>query len=80
MSAQGFYGDTFSDGFGGFQTMRTRQQEPSDVFDYPQKFIQGVRMDKVISFSSYSSQYSTKLLINSTNGMCLYLAKTAGRP
>ena len=78
MSAQGFHGDTFSDGFGGFQTMRKRQQEPSDVFDYPQKFIQGVKMDKVISFSSYSRFY--KLVINSTNGMCLYLAKTTSRP
>ena len=47
MSAQGFHGDTFSDGFGGFQTMRKRQQDPVEVFDYPQQFLQGVRIDEV---------------------------------
>ena len=45
MSAQGFHGDT--DGFGGFQTMRKRQQDPSNVYDYPQQFLQGVEIDEV---------------------------------
>ena len=48
MSAQGFHGDTFSDGFGGFQTMRKRQQDPVEVFDYPDQFVQGAQIDKVI--------------------------------
>ena len=48
MSAQGFHGDTFSDGFGGFQTMRKRQQDPVEVFDYPKQFLQGVRNGEVI--------------------------------
>ena len=44
MSAQGFHGDTFSDGSGGFQTMRKRQQDLVEVFDYPQ---QGVQIEEV---------------------------------
>jgi hypothetical protein len=47
MSAQGFHGDTFSDGFGGFQTMRKRQQDPVEVYDYPEQFLQEVQIDKV---------------------------------
>ena len=47
MSAQGFHGDTFSDGFGGFQTMRKRHQDPSNVYDYPEQFLQGVEIDEV---------------------------------
>ena len=47
MSAQGFHGDTFSDGFGGFQTMKKRQQDPVEVFDYPQQFLQGMQIDEV---------------------------------
>ena len=47
MSAQGFHGDTFSDGFGGFQTMRKRQQDPSNVYDYPEQFLQGVEINEV---------------------------------
>jgi hypothetical protein len=47
MSAQGFHGDTFSDGFGGFQTMRKKQQDPVKLFDYPLQFLEGVRNDEV---------------------------------
>ena len=47
MSAQGFHGDTFSDGFGGFQTMRKRQHDPVEDVDYPDQFLQGVRIDEV---------------------------------
>ena len=50
MSAQGFHGDTFSDGFGGFQTMKKRQQDPVEVFDYPQQFLQGMQIDEVTTF------------------------------
>ena len=49
MSAQGFHGETFSDGFGGFQTMKKRQQDPIDVYDYPEQFRQGVRIDQIIT-------------------------------
>ena len=31
MTPQGFYGDTFSDGFGGFRTMKRR--EPTEMKD-----------------------------------------------
>ena len=50
MSAQGFHGDTFSDGFGVFQTMKKRQQDPVEVFDYPQQFLQGMQIDEVTTF------------------------------
>jgi len=32
MTPQGFYGDTFSDGFGGFRTMK--RSEPYDMEEY----------------------------------------------
>ena len=47
MSAQGFHRDTFSDGFGGFQTMRKRQHDPVEDVDYPDQFLQGVQIDEV---------------------------------
>merc|ERR1712154_225221 len=33
MTPQGFYGDTFSDGFGGFRTMKRSEQNP-DIEEY----------------------------------------------
>ena len=49
MGVNGFYGDTFSDGFGGFQTMRKRyqQHDPSGLNLSPQQFLEGVLTHKV---------------------------------
>ena len=49
MGVNGFYGDIFSDGFGGFQTMRKRHPEhdPSGQNLSPQQLLEGVHTHKV---------------------------------
>ena len=47
MSERGFHGDTFSDGFGGFQTMRKRQWDPELGAVYQDLFPYGFGVNKV---------------------------------